>query len=52
MKLRLILSTRDWQCCMPQAGTFDGWSSWEFISRLQALDLIERGFSFTTVDYP
>ena len=49
MKLRLILSTKTWQICTPQSGSFDGWSEWETIDRLQALSFLERGWQYETM---
>ena len=46
MRLKLDLKTRDWFIAMPQAGSPTGWSAWELFPRMEALALIERGFSF------
>lgn len=49
MQFRLILATRKWEFRMPQAGSVTGWSAWEPLDRITALDWIERGFGFEVV---
>ena len=35
-----------WEACWAQSGSPSGWSEWDKYDRLDALDRIERGFSF------
>ena len=49
MQFRLLVDTRKWEVRYPQAGSTSGWSDWTPLNRRQALQFIERGWSFETI---
>ena len=46
MQFRFNVSSSQWEACFPQSGSNSGWSDWEMIDRQQALNFIEKGFTF------
>lgn len=49
MQFRLHINTREWEVRYTQAGSASGWSDWAPLDRQQALQFIERGWSFETI---
>lgn len=49
MRFRFIMKTKEWQTSYTQSGCIDGWSAWENISRLEALNYIEQGWEFSYI---
>ena len=50
MQLRFVLDVRRWYIRTPQCGSFDGWSEWDPIDRLQALHYLELGWTHTVLE--
>ena len=49
MQFRLHTNTRKWEARYTQSGSPSGWSEWTSLDRQQALQLIEKGWSFETI---
>ncbi len=46
MKMRYNVRKNQWEARWVQSGSPNGWSGWVKYDRLDALAMIERGFSF------